>query len=105
LASTFCLLALYPEEQQVIYDEVTRLASKYGRDELPFGCYDELPKTRGAFAEALRMYPPAPFSFKECTEDTVVKVPVVEADGCVTEESVRFAKGSTLVYDFIGMRA
>jgi cytochrome P450 len=104
LASTFCLLALHPEEQQVIHDEVTQVMPKSGTEELAFEYYDELPKTRAAFAEALRMYPAAAVNIKECTEDTTVKVPVVEEDGSVTEETVRFAKGTTIIYDFVGIR-
>ncbi|PVF91731.1 cytochrome P450 [Serendipita vermifera] len=103
LASAFCLLAVYPEEQQVIYEEVAELMAKCGTEELSFEHYDSLPKTRGAFAEALRMYPAAIVNIKECTQDIIVKVPVVENDGSVREENVHFAKGTQIIYDFVGI--
>ncbi|CAG8704398.1 12589_t:CDS:2, partial [Acaulospora colombiana] len=104
LAATFCLLTSHPEEQEVVYKEVTELMAKNGTEQLSFDDYDSLPKTRAVFIEALRMYPPANIAIRECVEDTILKVPFVEDDGTVREDSIPIPKGTIMVNDFIAMQ-
>jgi cytochrome P450 len=77
---------------------------KYGTDQLTFDAYDDLPKTRAALVEALRMYPAGNVLIRESTEDCVLQVPYTSEDGSRTEKSMHVPKGTVVVGDMIGMR-
>jgi len=68
LAFTFGLLALYPDEQENLYQHITSIAAD-GR--IP--AYDEYNKFTYCIAvlyETMRLYPPGLFVVKQCAEDT-----------------------------------
>lgn len=100
LAALMALLAGHPDEQERLYEEVTKVIEEDG--ELGFAQYDKLPRTLAAFIEASRLYPAGHVAIRECTEDTVLKVPSSDQGGSA---DMVMPKGSTVILDFIGMRA
>lgn len=121
IAATLAFLALYPKEQQEIYQEIIKVASEFKSDTSRGGwgvkAYDKLIKTRSAFAEALRMIPPASLAIRQATHDTVIKVPcpaLTPSNGggkdgksdksVMVEKDVLIKKGTVLVGDLLGVR-
>ena len=66
LAWTLYLLAAHPPEQAAVADEVKDL----DRDTLDLGTIAALSRTRDAFREALRLYPPVPMMVREAARAT-----------------------------------
>ncbi len=66
LAWTLYLLAAHPPEQDAVADEVKNL----DRDTLDIGSIAALSRTRDAFREALRLYPPVPMMVRQASRPT-----------------------------------
>lgn len=105
LAATFCLLAAYKEEQDIVYKEVQAVSKELPDSVLEFDQYDSLVKTRSCFVEALRMYPAGALVLREAREDTILQVPAgTDAEGNVIEEAIHVPKGTAIVGDMVGIR-
>lgn len=50
------------------------------------------------------MFPAGSSLVRECTEDTVIKLPFVDEYGVTREKSMPLSAGTTLVADMIGIR-
>ncbi|KAK1220219.1 hypothetical protein PQX77_017040 [Marasmius sp. AFHP31] len=98
LCFAFLLLALHQEEQEKLFQQVTKL--------LPGGrtpTYEEMPLFTQAMAiyyETLRMYPPVTWIPKVCAEDTVLTATSV--DGTRTEQ-VPVHEGTNITVDVVGL--
>jgi cytochrome P450 len=105
LATTFCFLAAYPEEQKLVLEEIEAISRNSGleNDDLPFE-YSSFIKTRSAFLESLRMMPSANLMIRETREDTILQVPVTLPDGTTVEKSMAIPKDTTLIMDLVGLR-
>ena len=66
LAWTLYLLAAHPSEQDAVAEEVKNL----DRDTLDIGSIAALSRTRDAFREALRLYPPVPMMVRQASRPT-----------------------------------
>ncbi|KAN0136291.1 cytochrome P450 monooxygenase [Lactarius tabidus] len=78
LCFAFALLALYPDEQELLYQQIKSIMA--GIDGLP--TYEDMNKFTRSVAvlnETLRMFPPAPTIHKKAAEDTSLTVD--NADG------------------------
>jgi cytochrome P450 len=105
LAATFCFLAGYQDEQDIVFEELQNLTRETVDGELGFDQYDSLLKTRSAFVEALRMFPAGALVIRETREDTILHVPAgTDEHGNMLEESVPVPKGTVLAGDMTGMR-
>ena len=106
LAATFCFLAGYQREQDIVFEELRSIAKGTVDGQLGFDQYDSLFKTRSAFVEALRMFPAGALLLRETREDTILHVPAgIDEHGSVIEESIPVPKGTVIAGDMIGMRA
>jgi len=106
LATTFCFLAVYGNEQDIVLEEIQMAVKESTGGELQFEQYESLVKTRSAFIEALRMIPAGAFTLREARDDTILHVPAgVDADGKLIEETISVPKGTLIGADFIGMRS
>ncbi|KAF9263951.1 cytochrome P450 [Marasmius fiardii PR-910] len=101
-AHTFCfaflLLALYPQEQQVLFEEVRGLLPD-GRDPI----YEEMhlfTQAMAVYYETLRMFPPVTWIPKVCAEDTILVAPSVDGN---RTEMVPIPKGTNVVVDVVGV--
>lgn len=103
IISTLCHLAAYTDEQAIVTEEIQHVLWECGGS-LTFNDYDSLVKTRSAFIEGLRMFPPGNFLIRECTEDTVVKIPLVDEGGATREKIMPLPAGTTLIADMVGIR-
>jgi hypothetical protein len=105
LAATFCFLAAYQREQDIVFEEIQSITKETVDGQLGFDQYDSLFKTRSAFVEALRMFPAGSLLLRETREDTILYVPAgTDEHGNVIEESVPVPKGTVIAGDMIGMR-
>jgi len=89
LAFTFALLALYPDEQEKLFDQIKSVTQ--GR--LP--TYEEMPLltySMAVFYETLRMFPPVPVYSKIAAEDTSL----VTANSRGEKKSIPIPKGTVL---------
>lgn len=66
LAWTLYLLAKAPEERAKVEEEAKRITTQYDN---PLDWVENMPYTRAAFEEAMRLYPPAPVISREALED------------------------------------
>jgi len=106
LAATFCFLAAYQSEQDIVYKELQRITRESVDGQLGFDQYDSLFKTRSAFVEALRIFPSGFLLLRETREDTILHVPAgTDEHGNVIEEAILVPKGIVIAGDMIGMRA
>ncbi|THV03109.1 cytochrome P450 [Dendrothele bispora CBS 962.96] len=97
LCYTFALLALYPDEQEKLYQQIESLMKK---DRLP--TYEEMPlftRSMGVFYETLRMFPPVNVIPKTSAEDTVFHT--VNHSG--ERVSVPIPKGTSIVINTPGL--
>jgi cytochrome P450 len=75
LGWTLYLLARAPHERTLVEEEAKRVTAHYSN---PLDWVENMPYTRAAFEEAMRLYPPAPVISREALEDipwedTVIK--------------------------------
>jgi cytochrome P450 len=66
LGWTLYLLARAPHERSKVEEEAKRVTAQYDN---PLDWIDQMPYTRAAFEEAMRLYPPAPVISREALED------------------------------------
>ena len=66
LGWTLYLLAKAPQERAKVEEEAKRVTSQYDN---PLDWVENMPYTRAAFEEAMRLYPPAPVISREALED------------------------------------
>ncbi|CCM05801.1 uncharacterized protein FIBRA_08035 [Fibroporia radiculosa] len=99
LAATFALLAIHPEVQEDIYQQIIEVV---GSDRDPgFDEYHKLNKVLNAFYEASRMFPASYTLTRIATEDTALVIPsVVELK---KETSVVVPKGTMVIVDVMGL--
>ncbi|EJD35640.1 614/534 cytochrome P450 [Auricularia subglabra TFB-10046 SS5] len=93
LAFAFGLLALHPEEQDKLYEEIIGITP-----DLRIPTYDELGKFKRTMAvlyETLRFFPPANGIGKTSAEDTTLPTS--------TGESIVVPQGTLLALDFLGL--
>lgn len=64
LACVLILLALYPDVQEKVYQEVTSNACDYNEDEL-----QQLPYLDRVIKETMRLFPGIPLGLRRATED------------------------------------
>ncbi|RDB24803.1 hypothetical protein Hypma_007792 [Hypsizygus marmoreus] len=97
LCFTFAMLALYQEEQEILYQHVTTVLSD-GRTPT----YEDMPlltQSMAVFNETLRMFPPVTGIPKESAEDTTLTT--TNADGEKTVVPV--PKGANIMIDVPGL--
>ncbi|PPR07141.1 hypothetical protein CVT24_010512 [Panaeolus cyanescens] len=88
LAFAFALLALYPDEQEKLYQHVTSVLQD-SRDPT-YEDMSSLTYSMAVFLEVLRLYPPVPGFPKACAEDTVLTTQNINGD----VKSIPVPKGS-----------
>jgi len=97
LCFTFALLALYPDEQDALFQHIKQLLPD-GR--LP--TYDEMPlftHSLAVFYEALRMFPPVTIIPKISAQDTILKV----GNAAGETKLIPVPKGTYLRIDVMGL--
>ncbi|KAF8068992.1 cytochrome P450 [Lyophyllum atratum] len=100
LSATLALLALHPEVQDEIREQIVSVVG-YDRDPT-FEDYSELNKVLSAFYEALRLFPAAHLIVREAAEDTVLHLP--NPDGQEGTTPLPIQKGTNIVLDIVGMQ-
>ncbi|KAF5354196.1 hypothetical protein D9756_007136 [Leucocoprinus leucothites] len=90
LCFTFALLALYPDEQEKLYQHiksVTPISRVPTYEEMPL-----LTQSTAVFYETLRLYPPVPIIPKRCAEDTTLTTTNTQGETVV----IPVAKGTSV---------
>ena len=95
------VLALHPEEQRKLRDEI-RLAR--AEHDLDHDTITTLPYLDAVIRETLRLYPPAMFLERVCTQDTVLPlmVPETSSDGTSLIREIPLKKGTALYISVLG---
>lgn len=100
LAATLGFLAVHPEEQSSIYDQIVDVV---GHDRDPnFEDYSALYKVLAAFYEALRFIPAASVMIRKATDDNRLMIP--KNSEFVETEDVVIPSGSVVMVDMIGIQ-
>jgi len=100
LAATFALLAVHPDIQDEIYQQIIDVV---GPDDLPkFEDYHKLDKVLATFYEALRLFPPGFVMIREAIKDTTLIVP--NAPGTPGSTTLPVQKGTWITVDVIGLQ-
>ncbi|CCA68436.1 hypothetical protein PIIN_02300 [Serendipita indica DSM 11827] len=102
IAATLTLLAGFQTEQDQVYEEIAQIIKSSDDGMLHFEDYESLIKTRCAFVEATRMYPPAQWMIREALEDRVIRVPTTNENGETVVQSMPVVKGTIILIDAIG---
>ncbi|KAG5638340.1 hypothetical protein H0H81_000583 [Sphagnurus paluster] len=100
LAATLALLALHPEIQSEILEQIVSVVG-YDRDP-KYEDYSKLDKVLSAFYESLRLFPAAYIMVREATEDTVLDLPNPVGQEGFTQLPV--AKGTQIILDMVGIQ-
>ncbi|GLB37921.1 putative cytochrome P450 [Lyophyllum shimeji] len=98
LCFTFALLALHPDEQEILYQHTQSVLSRVG--DAP--TYDNMPlftQSLAVFYETLRMFPPATGIMKTCMEDTTLAT----TDALGNQIVVPVPKGADVTMDFTAL--
>ncbi|KAG8891977.1 hypothetical protein FRB99_003201 [Tulasnella sp. 403] len=93
IAFTFALLALWPEKQRMVYEEVMEKMPKDGIT--TYDLYKELELVQGAYSETLRMCPPVQQIPKKLARDTLFvfdKSNVQNAELGLMKQAARMAR-------------
>ncbi|EAU82330.1 hypothetical protein CC1G_06640 [Coprinopsis cinerea okayama7 len=99
-AATFAHLALYPEIQEEVLEQIL---SVVGWDRDPeFEDYNSLNKVLAVFYEALRLFPAGHVMFRQATKDTVLRVQ--NPPGEEGTYPLPLPKGSMVVVDMVGVQ-
>ncbi|KAG8833851.1 hypothetical protein FRC17_009968 [Serendipita sp. 399] len=100
LAAVVAYLAIHPEEQKKVFEEVMGVIREDG--DLSVSSYSKLTHTLHCFLEASRLYPAGPIEIRTCLEDTVLKVsPAKEFDSPATH--LALPKHSDVIVDMVGI--
>ncbi|KIM82774.1 hypothetical protein PILCRDRAFT_455699 [Piloderma croceum F 1598] len=97
LCFTFALLALYPNEQDALFQHIKQVLPE---DRLP--TYDEMPLftySMAVFYETLRMFPPVPNIPKISSQDTILKT----GNAAGEMKSIAIPKGTVVRLDVPGL--
>ncbi|KAI5120962.1 hypothetical protein M0805_006635 [Coniferiporia weirii] len=98
LAATLALLALYPDEQEWVYESITDVL---GNREPTFEDFDDLDGVLACFYEGLRLFPAAYLTVRKASKDTSLDLP--RKDNPEVVERIPVKEGSILVLDMVGM--
>ncbi|KDQ10032.1 hypothetical protein BOTBODRAFT_36651 [Botryobasidium botryosum FD-172 SS1] len=99
LAATFCLLGLYQEEQERVYQEIMTVLPD-GRDPT-VNDFESFAQVQRFFFESMRLYPPAVQLVREATEDVVLNIPSRIPGGLA--QNVAIKKGTVTSIDILGI--
>ncbi|GJJ09226.1 hypothetical protein Clacol_003448 [Clathrus columnatus] len=95
LTATLGFLAIYQDEQETAYKEISEFVSKNGKIDIKEP--SDTPHLSGCFFEAGRRYPAGFFLPRSLTEDTPVKVKRP------TEQTIILPKGSRIMFDLVSL--
>jgi len=98
LASAICCLSLYPDIQNEVHEQIQ---SVIGYRDPTYEDFGRLDKVLAVFNETVRFLSSASLTVREAAEDTVLVVP--DPSGQSGHTSLRVAKGTAVVVDFLGM--
>ncbi|EIM88975.1 cytochrome P450 [Stereum hirsutum FP-91666 SS1] len=99
LAATLGFLAIYPDMQQEVYEEIVNVVG-LERD-TSFDDFNNLEKVLSVFYEALRLYPPGYLMIRQATEDTILTIP--NAQGEEGTCTIAIQEGAEVVVDMVGV--
>ncbi|EGN97680.1 hypothetical protein SERLA73DRAFT_111009 [Serpula lacrymans var. lacrymans S7.3] len=99
LSATLAMLSLHQDEQERVYQEITRVLPD-GR-EPAFEDFDSFTHTRNCFTEAMRLYPPASVILREAMQDAVLSI--TDRDRGKKVRDVIIKKGTLTCIDVIGI--
>ncbi|KAG6854409.1 hypothetical protein C0991_006951 [Blastosporella zonata] len=105
LARFISLLALHPELQRRLRDELREARERNGNDEdFDFRELDSLPLLDVVCRETLRLFTPVTFVWRQTMEDTIVplKYPVVDPNTGAESHSLLITKGTAV---YLGLAA
>ncbi|KDQ10750.1 hypothetical protein BOTBODRAFT_115251 [Botryobasidium botryosum FD-172 SS1] len=99
LTALLALLALYPDEQDKVCQEIERVLPD--RRDPDFEDYDSFTQIRNCIQETMRLYPPVTMLIREAIQDTHLDITSYGING--KGQSVVIKKGSHLIGDIVGM--
>lgn len=107
LAWTLFLLAIHPDQQESLREELVALQNSVADPSDPsiFSTLDELPKLENVIRESLRLIPPVHSSLRVAMEDDIIPTaePVRMRGGIMSSDGVRIKKGTFVHVALEGM--
>ncbi|KAI5116138.1 hypothetical protein M0805_006319 [Coniferiporia weirii] len=98
LAATLALLAIYPDEQEWVYQSIKDVL---GDREPTFEDFDDLDGVLACFYEGLRLFPAAYLIVRKASKDTSLDLP--RRDNPDVVERIPVKEGSILILDMVAM--
>ncbi|KAI5115166.1 hypothetical protein M0805_003202, partial [Coniferiporia weirii] len=98
LATTLALLALYPDEQEWVFQSIKDVL---GDREPTFEDFDDLDGVLACFYEGLRLFPAAYLTVRKASKDTSLDLP--RRDNPDVVERIPVKEGSILILDMVAM--
>ncbi|KAG8833850.1 hypothetical protein FRC17_009967 [Serendipita sp. 399] len=101
LAAVVAFLAIHPEEQIKVFDEVMNAIREDGA--LSMDSYSKLTHTLHCFLEASRLYPAGHVAIRTCLEDTVLNLAPTTTTESGAATRLVLPKNSEVIVDMVGV--